>query len=189
VLCAYLRLPYDPNPGDEPAEGQDPVEHARARAVYRVIREVRHTIIRIIAHRLRDGATVSWQGPQLDFTDVIFDGGDFQDAVFGGRCPSSVRGSLAVWLTSGPSGFWAAWSTSGPPGSREARSTSKSRLGSARTGCRMASPRVCRKTMVSNPRRPRGQLTAANCADRTGRPDGCELARDQGARRYGGPDR
>jgi hypothetical protein len=83
VLCAYLRLPYDPDPGDTPAEDQDPAE--RARAAYRVIREVRHTIIRIIGNHLRDGATVSWQGYDLDFSDVVFDGGDFHSAAFTGR--------------------------------------------------------------------------------------------------------
>ncbi|MEU8343764.1 pentapeptide repeat-containing protein [Spirillospora sp. NPDC048832] len=82
VLCAYLRLPYDPDPGDAPAEGQDPAEHARARAAFRAIREVRHTVIRIIGNHLRDDAAVSWQGHDLDFTDVIFDGGDFSHATF-----------------------------------------------------------------------------------------------------------
>ncbi|MEU8310350.1 hypothetical protein AB0C84_42950 [Actinomadura sp. NPDC048955] len=82
VLCAFLRLPYEPDPGDEPAEGQDLVEHARARAAFRATREVRHTVIRIIGNHLRDGVAVSWQGHDLDFTDVIFDGGDFNRAVF-----------------------------------------------------------------------------------------------------------
>ncbi|MEV3925909.1 pentapeptide repeat-containing protein [Actinomadura coerulea] len=85
-LCAFLRLPYDPDPGDRPAERQgarvDPAEHARARAAYRAGREVRHTVIRIIGSHLRDGAPISWQGHNLDFTDVIFDGGDFNGAVF-----------------------------------------------------------------------------------------------------------
>ncbi|MGC4959695.1 hypothetical protein ACLQ2P_41415 [Actinomadura citrea] len=82
VLCAYLRLPYAPDPGADPAEGQDPAEHGRARATFRAIREVRHTVIRIIGNHLRDDATVSWQGHDLDFTEVIFDGGDFSYAVF-----------------------------------------------------------------------------------------------------------
>ena len=43
VLCTYLRLPYDPDPGDDAAPAE--------RAAYRANREVRHTIIRvIIAH-------------------------------------------------------------------------------------------------------------------------------------------
>ena len=75
ILCAYLRLPYEPDPGDEP-----PAE----RAAYRANREVRHTIIRLIAAHLRDDAAVSWQGLNFDFTGVVFDGGDFTDARFSG---------------------------------------------------------------------------------------------------------
>lgn len=82
VLCAFLRLPYAPDPGDALSEGRDPAEHARARADFRAIREVRHTVIRIIGNHLRNGASVSWQGHDLDFTDVVFDGGDLHDAVF-----------------------------------------------------------------------------------------------------------
>src|SRR5689334_16919439 len=74
VLCACLRLPYDPDPGD----GADPAE----RTAYRANREVRHTIIRLIGAHLRPGATVSWQGLNFDFTGVVFDGGDFGAARF-----------------------------------------------------------------------------------------------------------
>ncbi|NYD51741.1 hypothetical protein BJY14_007724 [Actinomadura luteofluorescens] len=38
VLCAFLRLPYDSDPGDGPAEGQDLGEHPRARAAFRGLR-------------------------------------------------------------------------------------------------------------------------------------------------------
>ena len=74
VLCAYLRLPYDPDPGDDAA----PVE----RIAYRANREVRHTIIRLIGAHLRPEAAVSWQGLNFDFTGVVFDGGDFTGARF-----------------------------------------------------------------------------------------------------------
>jgi hypothetical protein len=50
VLCGYLRMPY----GHEPAD--------RARLAFRADREVRHTVIRVIAAHLRDDAAVSWQG-------------------------------------------------------------------------------------------------------------------------------
>jgi uncharacterized protein YjbI with pentapeptide repeats len=76
VLCAYLRLPYDPDPG----EGTDP----GPLAAYRANREVRHTIIRLIGTHLRPGVAVSWQGLNLDFTGVVFDGGDFSGAQFSG---------------------------------------------------------------------------------------------------------
>ncbi|MDL4813130.1 pentapeptide repeat-containing protein [Actinomadura opuntiae] len=84
VLCAYLRLPHDPDPGDQPAEGQDRVEHARMRKTFQATREVRHTVIRIIGDHLRDGAAISWRGHHLDFTGVCFDGGDFSGATFTG---------------------------------------------------------------------------------------------------------
>ena len=76
VLCACLRLPYDPDPGDDatPAE----------RTAYRANREVRHTIIRLIGAHLYSWATVFWQGLSFDFTGVVFDGGDFSDAQFSG---------------------------------------------------------------------------------------------------------
>jgi uncharacterized protein YjbI with pentapeptide repeats len=82
VLCAYLRIPYEPYPGD----GATPTE----RLVFKGDREVRHTVIRVIGDRLRpDGkrapGTASWRGRNLDFTEVVFDGGDFSDAEFTGN--------------------------------------------------------------------------------------------------------
>jgi hypothetical protein len=76
VLCAYLRLPYEPDPGEEIPTP----EHL----AFMASREVRHTVIRVIAAHLRDGATVSWQGLSFDFNGVVFDGGDFRGAVFSG---------------------------------------------------------------------------------------------------------
>ena len=76
VLCAYLRLPYDPDPGNDAARAE--------RAAYRANREVRHTIIRLIGAHLRSGSAVSWQGRNFDFTGVVFDGGDFADTRFPG---------------------------------------------------------------------------------------------------------
>ena len=76
VLCAYLRLPYDPDPGEDADRAE--------RAAYRANREVRHTVIRAITAHLKDDAAVSWQGLNFDFTGVVFDGGDFSGAVFSG---------------------------------------------------------------------------------------------------------
>ncbi len=76
VLCAYLRMPYVPDPGkDAPAA---------ERLAFGAHREVRHTIIRVIAAHLRAGAPVSWQRLRFDFTGVVFDGGDFSGAEFSG---------------------------------------------------------------------------------------------------------
>ena len=69
VLCAYLRIPYEPDPGEQ-APGPE-------RLAFRASREVRHTVIRVITAHLKVGAAVSWQGLNFDFTGVVFDGGDF----------------------------------------------------------------------------------------------------------------
>jgi uncharacterized protein YjbI with pentapeptide repeats len=76
VLCAYLRMPYQPDPGEEAPEPD--------RLSFRAIREVRHTVIRVITAHLKDGAAVSWQGLDFDLTGVVFDGGDFSGAKFSG---------------------------------------------------------------------------------------------------------
>src|SRR6516225_10603647 len=76
VLCAYLRLPYEPDPGDE-APASDRLD-------FRAGREVRHTVIRVITAHLKDGAAVSWQGLDFDFAGAVFDGGDFGGARFSG---------------------------------------------------------------------------------------------------------
>jgi hypothetical protein len=76
VLCAYLRLPYEPDPGEDAPEPE--------RLAFRASREVRHTVIRVITAHLRDAAAVSWQGLDFDFTGTVFDGGDFSRAEFSG---------------------------------------------------------------------------------------------------------
>jgi len=74
VLCAYLRMPYDPDPGRDAPE----------QLAFQAMRQVRHTVIRVITAHLRNGAEVSWQGLFFDFNGVIFDGGDFRGAEFSG---------------------------------------------------------------------------------------------------------
>jgi hypothetical protein len=76
VLCAYLRMPYEPDPGQDAPEAQ--------RLTFQAIREVRHTVIRVVAAHLREGAAVSWQGLNFDFTGAVFDGGSFSGAEFSG---------------------------------------------------------------------------------------------------------
>ena len=66
VLCAYLRMPYEPEPGDDA-----PVEK---RLVFQASREVRHTVIRVIAAHLNGTAPVSWCGLNFDFAGAVFDG-------------------------------------------------------------------------------------------------------------------
>jgi len=80
VLCAYLRMPYEPDPGPGVAEPE--------RLAFQAIREARHTVIRVATAHLKSDAAVSWQGLNFDFTGVVFDGGDFRDAQFSGGAVS-----------------------------------------------------------------------------------------------------
>ncbi|MEU2072255.1 pentapeptide repeat-containing protein [Streptomyces anulatus] len=80
VLCAYLQLPFTPDPGDDPAHQE---EHHR----YLAFRKVRHTILRLIGDHYRRprGTHRSWQGCDLDLTGVTVDGTmDFSGATFTG---------------------------------------------------------------------------------------------------------
>ena len=76
VLCAYLRMPYEPGPGDDA-----PVEK---RLAFQASREVRHTVIRVITAHLNGTAPVSWCGLNFDFAGAVFDGGDFSGAKISG---------------------------------------------------------------------------------------------------------
>ncbi|WP_228925475.1 pentapeptide repeat-containing protein [Streptomyces sp. DH7] len=78
VLCAYLQLPFTPDPGTDPADQE---EHHR----YLAFRKVRHTILRLIGDHYRrpKGTHRSWQGCDLDLTGVTIDGSiDFRSAEF-----------------------------------------------------------------------------------------------------------
>ena len=74
VLCAYLRIQYESEPGADAL----PAKQLELRSN----REVRHTVVRLITKHLRPTAAVSWLGRDLDFTGVVFDGGDFSGAQF-----------------------------------------------------------------------------------------------------------
>ncbi|KAB8180163.1 pentapeptide repeat-containing protein [Microbispora catharanthi] len=77
VLCAYLRMPPEP----EPDADQDPANHV----TWRAMREVRATILRLIGTHLRYNDSISWAGAHLDFNGVVFDhGADFMGAQFSG---------------------------------------------------------------------------------------------------------
>ena len=76
VLCAYLRLPYAPDPGEDAP--------AHKRLDFQASREVRHTVIRVITAHLQLHAKPSWQGLYFDFRGAVFDGGEFTGANFSG---------------------------------------------------------------------------------------------------------
>ncbi|MDX2407291.1 pentapeptide repeat-containing protein [Streptomyces microflavus] len=95
VLCAYLRLPFSPDPGDLPdplPDGTSPTEerrdtHQDKKDRYHALREVRHTILRLIGdhYRIPQGTHRSWQDCNLDLTRVAIDGDmDFAGATFSG---------------------------------------------------------------------------------------------------------
>jgi uncharacterized protein YjbI with pentapeptide repeats len=86
VLCAYLRLPHESDPGQT---GAATVE----RRTYLEGREVRHTVMRVITAHLRGGANFSWQGMDFDFTGTIFDGAFFEGAEFSGVSRVSFVGA------------------------------------------------------------------------------------------------
>lgn len=81
VLCAYLRMPYEPDPGGD-------ATHAKQQA-FQSLREVRHTVISVIAAHIqpddmRAATAQDWRGLDLDFTGAILDGGAFSGAEFSG---------------------------------------------------------------------------------------------------------
>lgn len=95
VLCAYLRMPYLQDPGHDAAEVD--------RLAFQSAREVRHTVVRVIADHLR--AEARWSAVDLDFTEVQFDGADFSNCRFGGR----VSFDGAVFSGHAASFAWAAF--------------------------------------------------------------------------------
>ncbi|CAM5605567.1 hypothetical protein SROCM77S_00504 [Streptomyces rochei] len=89
VLCAYLQLPFTPDPGPSYQE-----EHHR----YLALRKVRRTILRLIGDHYRrpQGSHRSWQGCDLDLTGVIIDGRlDFRGATFSGGVVSFEDATFA----------------------------------------------------------------------------------------------
>ncbi|WP_459957524.1 pentapeptide repeat-containing protein [Nocardia sp. IFM 10818] len=91
VLCGYLRLPYAPDEGNSHLVSKSQRIEDSGTAVERVYhyrqndRQVRDTIVRVIAGRLRASAEVSWSACDFDFSDAIFEDADFRYAVFAGR--------------------------------------------------------------------------------------------------------
>ncbi|MEV5452263.1 hypothetical protein [Streptomyces sp. NPDC052535] len=97
VLCAYLQLPFTPDPGDDPAHQE---EHHR----YLALRKVRHTILRLIGDHYRrpkgpaapgrdttstlpaSPSTASWTSAALCSPAV--------------GCPSTTPRSPAAWCPS-----------------------------------------------------------------------------------------
>lgn len=82
VLCAYLRMPFDPPTGTPPPEDADSAELAAHRTEERARSQeaqVRETIISVIRSRLREEPAEgrTWHGCDFDFTKAHFDDADF----------------------------------------------------------------------------------------------------------------
>ncbi|MFJ9683784.1 hypothetical protein ACIRP2_38090 [Streptomyces sp. NPDC101194] len=112
VLCAYLRLPFAPDPGEDPAHQE---EHHR----YLALRAVRHTILRLIGDHYRrpQGTHRSWQGYDLDLTGVTIDfsGAEFSGGTVDFRGATSFDDTVHVLDATGPAphGLLAAVGTPG----------------------------------------------------------------------------
>ncbi|MFF7764298.1 pentapeptide repeat-containing protein [Streptomyces griseorubiginosus] len=98
VLCAYLRLPFSPDPGELPnhiSPTQEQHEAHQAEKIrYHALREVRHTILRLIGEHYRRplGTHRSWEGCDLDLTGITIDCDvSFQGATFSGGLVNFAR--------------------------------------------------------------------------------------------------
>ncbi|WP_328908707.1 hypothetical protein OG230_03855 [Streptomyces sp. NBC_00234] len=103
VLCAYLRLPFSPDPGDPPdgtsLTDEQREAHEDKSNRYREQREVRHTILRLIGDHYRrpQGTSRSWQGHNLDLTGASIDGWlDFTGATFSDGNLDFASATLAI---------------------------------------------------------------------------------------------
>ncbi|WP_081236660.1 pentapeptide repeat-containing protein [Streptomyces viridosporus] len=87
VLCAYLQLPFAPDPGDAAEEG-----HHR----YLALRKIRHTILQLISDRYYNYSRnhLPWHLHSIDLTGVVIDCNmDFTGVVFPNVTPMSFNGA------------------------------------------------------------------------------------------------
>ncbi|MGW0359215.1 pentapeptide repeat-containing protein [Nocardia nova] len=95
VLCGYLRLPYDPDQGNtgrtkrvvttpttRPAEGLDPGKVEDHHEYRQNDREVRATIVRVVAAHLRPTAAYSWSLNDFDFRTAHLEHIDLTSSTF-----------------------------------------------------------------------------------------------------------
>lgn len=101
VLCAYIRLPYlklvegsseDMLNATEKiirtqtkSEDTETVQEEQTIALRPHDRETRQTILKVISQHLQEVSRISWSSLDFDFSNAIFDGGDFSNAVFRGK--------------------------------------------------------------------------------------------------------
>ena len=107
VLCGYLRLPYDPDSGENNLTefvstttwaAQPPathIEELRRQQIRQNDREVRSTILRVLARHVKAKAETSWSGNDFDFSGVLFESAAFEGAKF--KCLRASFDSPAEW--------------------------------------------------------------------------------------------
>jgi hypothetical protein len=100
VLCAYLQLPYEPDPGSDAPEPQ--------RLAFQASQKVRHTVIRVITAHLRKTKAIRRPGRAWTSTSQV---------LFSTAATSAAPGSPAARSASTPHDFPPAWSTSATPSS------------------------------------------------------------------------
>ncbi|WP_245673676.1 pentapeptide repeat-containing protein [Nocardia lijiangensis] len=97
VLCGYLRLPYEPDDGANHLISRAETAQESGREIERVYRirhndrEVRGTIVRVIADHLRPYSEASWSRCDFDFTGGVLENADFEATEFGGRWTTFAR--------------------------------------------------------------------------------------------------
>jgi len=94
VLCAYLRLPYSPELGNNHQTAltlkrpvpQTPGSDEELTFRYRQNdKEVRQTIVRVIVAHLREKSARSWSANDFDFSGAHLEDADFQATTFAGN--------------------------------------------------------------------------------------------------------
>lgn len=115
VLCGYLRLPYEPDHGSShhtelvtttrrrpPTIARPPheSEETQRRLIRQNDREVRTTIVRVIAARLQSGAESCWSKSNFDFNNVFFENPNFGNTEFRGRYVSFIGAQFADKMVS-----------------------------------------------------------------------------------------
>jgi hypothetical protein len=97
VLCGYLRLPYYPDEGSSHVTEvvttttlAERVEQARHQTIRHNDRQVRQTIVRVIAAHLREDAENSWSAHDFDFEGAWFEDAGFNDVIFAGPTTSFI---------------------------------------------------------------------------------------------------
>ncbi|MBG0738807.1 pentapeptide repeat-containing protein [Paeniglutamicibacter antarcticus] len=99
VLCGYLRLPYSPGTGanhefqlEHKTPGRGGGDEMTHKYQYRQNdKEVRQTIVRVIAAHLQKDVRESWSDCTFDFTGAVLESADFSKAVFQSRV--DIRGA------------------------------------------------------------------------------------------------